>query len=166
DPPPSKCLGVFGLSTSTNERTLDKLFSKFGHVDKIQIIYNKLARDSCQGILIDGYRIRVDYSVTERAHPSTPGVYMGKRRDYGSPPVRKYRRSRSYSPRIKFNQFYSILMVFVSGTPVMKSVNKFCIVEIDALVKFFKIFERFQNLLPGHEPVHPILKRSLFYSHK
>lgn len=31
---------------------------------------------------IDGRRIRVDYSITQRAHTPTPGIYMGKPTQY------------------------------------------------------------------------------------
>merc|ERR1712212_1392136 len=37
-PEPSSCLGVFGLSTYTTERELDAEFSKFGPLEKIQVI--------------------------------------------------------------------------------------------------------------------------------
>ena len=33
----------------------------------------KAAKESCNGIEIDGRRIRVDYSITQRAHTPTPG---------------------------------------------------------------------------------------------
>jgi len=77
----------------------------------------KAAKESCNGIEIDGRRIRVDFSITQRAHTPTPGIYMGKptvdrprrrRDDYRgyrrspSPYYRRrarYSRSRSYSPR-------------------------------------------------------------------
>ena len=36
------------------------------------------AKEQCNGIDIDGRKIRVDYSITKRAHTPTPGVYMGK----------------------------------------------------------------------------------------
>lgn len=36
------------------------------------------AKDRCNGIEIDGRRIRVDFSITERAHTPTPGIYLGK----------------------------------------------------------------------------------------
>ena len=36
------------------------------------------AKASTNGLEIDGRRIRVDYSITKRAHTPTPGVYMGK----------------------------------------------------------------------------------------
>ena len=40
---------------------------------------------------LDGKRIRVDFSITDRAHTPTPGVYLGRpnvaaRPDYGAPP--------------------------------------------------------------------------------
>lgn len=38
----------------------------------------KAAKESCNGIEIDGRRIRVDFSITQRAHTPTPGIYMGK----------------------------------------------------------------------------------------
>ena len=36
------------------------------------------AKEQCNGIEVDGRKIRVDYSITQRAHTPTPGVYMGK----------------------------------------------------------------------------------------
>uniref|UniRef100_A0A0N4WAG6 RRM domain-containing protein n=1 Tax=Haemonchus placei TaxID=6290 RepID=A0A0N4WAG6_HAEPC len=81
------------------------------------------ARDKLSGQEIDGHKIRVDYSLTKRAHTPTPGQYMGairgSRRNYGygsggysgrsagnslrcfsrrtpSPPRRERHRSRSY----------------------------------------------------------------------
>ena len=36
------------------------------------------AKENCNGLELDGRRIRVDYSITKRAHTPTPGVYMGK----------------------------------------------------------------------------------------
>lgn len=38
----------------------------------------KVAKDQCTGMKINGKSIRVDYSITERAHTPTPGIYMGK----------------------------------------------------------------------------------------
>lgn len=38
----------------------------------------KVAKEQCTGMEIDGRRIRVDYSITQRAHTPTPGIYMGK----------------------------------------------------------------------------------------
>ena len=36
------------------------------------------AKQCTNGLEIDSRRIRVDYSITKRAHTPTPGVYMGK----------------------------------------------------------------------------------------
>ncbi|CAG9767334.1 unnamed protein product [Ceutorhynchus assimilis] len=148
NPKPSHCLGVFGLSIHTTEEELYHLFSKYGRVDRVQVVLDaktsrsrgfafvyfessddaKVAKDQCTGMKISGKNIRVDFSITERAHTPTPGIYMGKpshrsydrhdrgRRDdyrgsrysrrspspyYGGRSRRRYSRSRSrsYSPR-------------------------------------------------------------------
>ncbi|XP_018577129.1 transformer-2 protein homolog beta isoform X4 [Anoplophora glabripennis] len=149
NPKPSRCLGVFGLSVYTTEDELYHIMSKYGPVERVQVVIDaktgrsrgfsfvyfestedaKVAKEQCSGMKINGKNIRVDYSITERAHTPTPGIYMGKptykysdrydrRRDrddyYGrgsryshrrspSPYYRRRRydrsRSRSYSPR-------------------------------------------------------------------
>ena len=43
----------------------------------------KAAKEECCGMDIDGRKIRVDYSITTRAHTPTPGVYMGRPTGYG-----------------------------------------------------------------------------------
>ncbi|XP_068716045.1 transformer-2 protein homolog beta-like isoform X2 [Montipora foliosa] len=98
NPESSNCLGIFGLSLYTTERDLRQYFEKYGSVDSIQIVYDRQsgrsrgfgfvyyestedareAKASTNGLEIDGRRIRVDYSITKRAHTPTPGVYMGK----------------------------------------------------------------------------------------
>lgn len=40
-PTPSNVLGVFGLSIRTQERDLDDEFSRYGHVDKVTIVYDQ-----------------------------------------------------------------------------------------------------------------------------
>ncbi|KAI8984972.1 hypothetical protein BD414DRAFT_417861 [Trametes punicea] len=107
-PNPSNVLGVFGLSIRTTERDLDDEFSRFGHVEKVVIVYDQ--RLMCfqsdrsrgfgfitmstveeatrcikelNGVELNGRRIRVDYSVTDRPHAPTPGEYMGHRRRRG-----------------------------------------------------------------------------------
>ncbi|KAJ3530750.1 hypothetical protein NM688_g7667 [Phlebia brevispora] len=40
-PNPSSVLGVFGLSIRTVERDLDEEFSRFGHVEKVVIVYDQ-----------------------------------------------------------------------------------------------------------------------------
>lgn len=98
DPNPSNCLGVFGLSLYTTERELHHLFSKYGPINKVQVVldaktgrsrgfafiyYEAMedateAKQQCTGMEIDGRRIRVDYSITARPHTPTPGIYMGR----------------------------------------------------------------------------------------
>ncbi|KIJ70377.1 hypothetical protein HYDPIDRAFT_77833, partial [Hydnomerulius pinastri MD-312] len=100
-PNPSAVLGVFGLSIRTQERDLDEEFSRFGRVEKVTIVYDQRQSDRSRGfgfikmssaeeagrciqelngIELNGRRIRVDYSVTDRPHAPTPGEYMGHRR--------------------------------------------------------------------------------------
>jgi len=99
-PNPSNVLGVFGLSIRTQERDLDEEFSRFGRVDKVTIVYDQRSDRSrgfgfikmatvedagrciqeLNGVDLNGRRIRVDYSVTDRPHAPTPGEYMGHRR--------------------------------------------------------------------------------------
>ncbi|KAG8178276.1 hypothetical protein JTE90_015686 [Oedothorax gibbosus] len=98
NPEPSRCLGVFGLSLYTQERELRDVFGKYGPIEDVQVVYDaqsgrsrgfafvyfeetedsKMAKERCNGTEIDGRKIRVDYSITKRAHTPTPGIYMGK----------------------------------------------------------------------------------------
>ncbi|KXN83536.1 hypothetical protein AN958_01245 [Leucoagaricus sp. SymC.cos] len=99
-PPPSQVLGVFGLSIRTTERDLDEEFSRFGRVEKVTIVYDQRSDRSrgfgfirmqstdeasrciqeLNGVELNGRRIRVDYSITDRPHAPTPGEYMGHRK--------------------------------------------------------------------------------------
>lgn len=99
-PPASNVLGVFGLSIRTIERDLDEEFSRFGRVEKVTIVYDQRSDRSrgfgfikmstveeasrciqeLNGVELNGRRIRVDYSVTDRPHAPTPGEYMGHRK--------------------------------------------------------------------------------------
>lgn len=38
NPTPSRCLGIFGLSLYTTEQQINHIFSKFGPVDKVQVV--------------------------------------------------------------------------------------------------------------------------------
>ncbi|XP_060529513.1 transformer-2 protein homolog beta-like isoform X2 [Cylas formicarius] len=98
NPKPGRCLGVFGLSVYTTEDELYHIFSKYGPVERVQVVIDaktgrsrgfsfvyfesmedaKVAKEQCSGMKINGKSIRVDYSITERAHTPTPGIYMGK----------------------------------------------------------------------------------------
>merc|ERR1739848_78568 len=73
-------------------------FSKFGPLERVQVILDgksghsrgfafvyfesqedaKAAKEAMSDQEIDGRRIRVDFSITKRAHTPTPGVYMGR----------------------------------------------------------------------------------------
>merc|ERR1719278_136388 len=97
-PERNHCLGVFGLSLYTTERELEKEFSKFGPIQKLQVVLDgktgrsrgfgfvyyealddaQAAKEAMCDTEIDGRRIRVDYSITKRPHTPTPGVYMGR----------------------------------------------------------------------------------------
>ncbi|XP_043270042.1 transformer-2 protein homolog beta-like isoform X3 [Venturia canescens] len=98
NPRPSHCLGIFGLSIYTTEQQIHRIFSEYGPVERVQVVIDaktgrsrgfcfvyfesienaKVAKEQCSGMGIDGRRIRVDFSVTQRAHTPTPGIYMGK----------------------------------------------------------------------------------------
>ncbi|XP_018581580.2 transformer-2 protein homolog beta-like isoform X2 [Scleropages formosus] len=98
NPDPNCCLGVFGLSLYTTERDLREVFSKYGPLSSVTIVYDQQSRRSrgfafvyfenqedsreakerANGMELDGRRIRVDYSITKRPHTPTPGIYMGR----------------------------------------------------------------------------------------
>ncbi|KAJ8253152.1 hypothetical protein GJAV_G00209700 [Gymnothorax javanicus] len=98
NPDPNCCLGVFGLSLYTTERDLREVFSKYGPIADVCIVYDqqsrrsrgfafvyfenredsKEAKERANGMELDGRRIRVDFSITKRPHTPTPGIYMGR----------------------------------------------------------------------------------------
>ncbi|KAJ8675326.1 hypothetical protein QAD02_011112 [Eretmocerus hayati] len=98
NPIPNRCLGVFGLSICTTEQQIYNIFSKYGPVERVVIVIDaktkrpkgfcfvyfeeiedaKMAKEQCTGMEIEGRQVRVAYSITERAHTPTPGIYMGK----------------------------------------------------------------------------------------
>jgi transformer-2 protein len=41
NPTPSKVLGVFGLSSHTEEKVIRRIFSKFGRINNIHIVYDR-----------------------------------------------------------------------------------------------------------------------------
>lgn len=145
-PMQSRCLGVFGLSVHTDEDTIRDLFTKYGRIGRVQIVLDaktgrsrgfgfvyfdnltdaKVAKDATNGIDIDGRRIRVDYSFTQRPHTPTPGKYMGqasryrdreyndrnrddyrytKRRSDSRDRRRRYERSRSRSQSLRGSRY-------------------------------------------------------------
>jgi transformer-2 protein len=116
NPIPSAVLGVFGLSQYTTERDLKDLFHKFGRIKDVQIVIDKKtnksrgfgfvyfeeiesatrAKEALNSTELDHHRLRIDYSVTKRAHTPTPGIYMGVRTaPYHRANGHSYRRSPS-----------------------------------------------------------------------
>lgn len=101
NPYKSRVLGVFGLSQASNEAKLMQVFSPFGAVEHISLIYDantgnsrgfgfiyfakiheaEVARKTMNGETIDGRRVRVDFSITKRAHTPTPGEKVGSFRE-------------------------------------------------------------------------------------
>lgn len=81
----------------TTEKELKKTFEEFGEIEKIDLIYDRstgqsrgfgfiyferlgdasTAREKLNGIDLDGRTIRIDYSLTKKAHSPTPGNYQG-----------------------------------------------------------------------------------------
>ena len=75
-----------------------QVFGRYGHIEEVTIVYDRKtgrsrgfgfvtfedqedareARDAVSGMEIDGRAVRVDFSVTKRAHTPTPGMYMGR----------------------------------------------------------------------------------------
>ena len=41
NPLPSKVLGIFGLSSQTEERNLRRIFSKYGRINNISLVYDR-----------------------------------------------------------------------------------------------------------------------------
>uniref|UniRef100_A0A8C3PP49 Transformer-2 protein homolog beta n=1 Tax=Calidris pygmaea TaxID=425635 RepID=A0A8C3PP49_9CHAR len=125
NPDPNCCLGVFGLSLYTTERDLREVFSKYGPIADVSIVYDqqsrrsrgfafvyfenvedaKEAKERANGMELDGRRIRVDFSITKRPHTPTPGIYMG-RPTYGSSRRRDYY-DRGYDRGYDDRDYYS-----------------------------------------------------------
>ena len=94
---PCDILGVFGLSRRVNEKELETIYSEFGKVTQVVIIYDQETRlsrgfafiyyetveeatkalNATNGMEIDGKAVRVDYSATKKPHDPTPGRYLG-----------------------------------------------------------------------------------------
>jgi len=99
NPKSSRVLGCFGLSQRTDDKELERLFTRYGAVEKVMLIIDrktgiskgfafvyfereedaKTAKEETTGIELDGRPIRVDFSLTKRPHSPTPGTYLGRR---------------------------------------------------------------------------------------
>ncbi|KAH7711028.1 RNA recognition motif containing proteindomain containing protein [Aphelenchoides avenae] len=89
NPEPNRCLGVFGMSLHTTERDLRKIFGQYGEVESVQLVYDRYsgrsrgfgfvyfvqtrdaarAKEHLMDAIIDGMKVRVDYSVTRTGGP-------------------------------------------------------------------------------------------------
>ncbi|KAL5640281.1 hypothetical protein ACGC1H_007526 [Rhizoctonia solani] len=106
---PGTNLHISGLHPRVTERHLEDAFSKYGKVEKAQVVYDPHTRDSrcfgfvlmktlesaeaaitgLNGYVLEGSALRVDKARRGRARTPTPGRYQG-------PPKRD---ERPYSPR-------------------------------------------------------------------
>ena len=112
NPEPNKCLGVFNLSPATDEAELNKVFKRFRPLE-VNLVRDRQfgdskgfafihfesqedadeARNVLNGMEVDGRKVRVDYSITRRAHTPTPGTYLGRPTNR-TPPVSRTSPSR------------------------------------------------------------------------
>lgn len=97
DPQTSNVLAIFNLNLKTNEEDIRREFGGYGAIVKCRIVMDQkrnksrgfcfitfgeekdaiAAKTKAHGSTIHDKEIRVDYSITRRAHSPTPGVYMG-----------------------------------------------------------------------------------------
>jgi len=112
----NRTVGVFGLSAFTSEVDLEREFGRFGpirHVDLVRDNFRNSRRFAfilfryqedadkavrvMDGSILDGFKVRLDYSYSGGPRSKTPGVYLGHDRnrseEYG-----RSRRRRSCSP--------------------------------------------------------------------
>ena len=56
---------------------MNLLFANVPHLLEMKKMLMQQAKENAPGMELDGHKIRVDFSITERAHTPTPGTYMG-----------------------------------------------------------------------------------------
>lgn len=128
NPAKSKCIGVFGLSLYTTERSLEEKFGRYGLIEKCEMVvdaysgrsrgfafvYFKFIDDACtareelNGKELDGRKIRVDFSISKSGHAWT-GMRMQREREGGygrhSPPRRYHDENEQYERRGRWYDF-------------------------------------------------------------
>jgi len=125
----SNVIAIFNLDTKTTNEDLIKIFSEYGTVTNSRLVMDQKrgksrgfafitfqteemadnAKTQAHGKMVDDKEIRVDFSMTKKAHEPTPGVYLGhahkehlnKVLNQTSPPpprLRPEQREKSISP--------------------------------------------------------------------
>jgi len=79
---------VFGLSQATEKSDIEDIFSKYGNIEHVDLILDRQtgrskgfgfvyyetideatkAKNACNGMVIDGRKVRTDYSITLKPH--------------------------------------------------------------------------------------------------
>lgn len=106
------------MSFQTDDRDIKRVFEKYGRVDKVKLVTDprtgrsrgfafvymanvddaEEAKERVHGSEVDGNHVRCEYSISNREHNPTPGVYMGRRTTrYDDDRRGRYSRSRSRS---------------------------------------------------------------------
>jgi len=95
---PIRVVCIFGLHASTTPKKIEDAFSKYGPLEKVNLIWDKErdrskgyafvyfdsvesaqnAKNESEHLELDGQKIRIDFSKSEAAHRPTPGLYLGK----------------------------------------------------------------------------------------
>jgi len=95
---PIRVVCIFGLHSQTTPKKIEDAFSKYGPLEKVNLIWDKErdrskgyafvyfdsvdsainAKKDSENLVLDGQNIRIDFSKSEEAHRPTPGLYLGK----------------------------------------------------------------------------------------
>ena len=98
NPEISNCLGIFGLNSNTTKQELKEVFSQYGPLEKVQLVWDpltrcskgyafiyyksiddaKIAKEAMCDQKFGGRCVRIDFSITKKPHARTPGFYNGK----------------------------------------------------------------------------------------
>ena len=76
DPEPAKTLGVFGLSLYTTEKDLEKEFSKYGPIEKVQVVLDGHSGRSRGFAFINFENIDDAQEVTAFLSPSNGHIFI------------------------------------------------------------------------------------------
>ena len=89
---------IYSIFILADDRALSETFEKYGRVESCKVVCDRGtgrsrgfafvkmetveaaedAKENLDGQELDGHRMRVDFSITKRAHTPTPGKYMGR----------------------------------------------------------------------------------------